>query len=103
MSNRRLMLVHAHPDDESLATGGTIARYAAEGAEVVVVTCTLDPNSPQAGTLHLDLGALGFGHDERVLAHDLITGQTWAWGRENYIRHDPNFTCAHAVVLERMP
>lgn len=35
------MLVHAHPDDESLATGGTIARYAAEGAEVVVVTCTL--------------------------------------------------------------
>ncbi|EME20495.1 N-acetyl-1-D-myo-inositol-2-amino-2-deoxy-alpha-D-glucopyranoside deacetylase [Rhodococcus triatomae] len=38
---RRLLLVHAHPDDESLTTGGTIARYAAEGAEVTVVTCTL--------------------------------------------------------------
>lgn len=38
---RRLMLVHAHPDDESLTTGGTIARYAAEGADVKVVTCTL--------------------------------------------------------------
>ncbi len=71
--------------------------------EVVVVTCVLDPNSPQAGTLHLDLAALGFGHDERVLARDLVTGQTWAWGAHNYIRHDPNFTCAHAVVLERMP
>ncbi|MBA0049131.1 N-acetyl-1-D-myo-inositol-2-amino-2-deoxy-alpha-D-glucopyranoside deacetylase [Mycobacteroides sp. LB1] len=35
------MLVHAHPDDESLTTGGTIARYAAEGADVRVVTCTL--------------------------------------------------------------
>lgn len=35
------MLVHAHPDDESLATGGTMARYAAAGVEVVVVTCTL--------------------------------------------------------------
>ena len=27
----RLLLVHAHPDDESLWTGGTIARYAATG------------------------------------------------------------------------
>jgi N-acetyl-1-D-myo-inositol-2-amino-2-deoxy-alpha-D-glucopyranoside deacetylase len=38
---RRLALVHAHPDDESLWTGGTIARYAASGAEVMVITCTL--------------------------------------------------------------
>ncbi len=39
---RRLLLVHAHPDDETLATGGTIARYAAEpGTSVTVVTCTL--------------------------------------------------------------
>lgn len=33
--------MHAHPDDESITTGGTIARYAAEGAHVTVVTCTL--------------------------------------------------------------
>ncbi|MGW5643306.1 N-acetyl-1-D-myo-inositol-2-amino-2-deoxy-alpha-D-glucopyranoside deacetylase [Saccharopolyspora sp. NPDC003752] len=37
----RLLLVHAHPDDETLWTGGTIARYAARGVQVVVVTCTL--------------------------------------------------------------
>ncbi|MEU6645735.1 N-acetyl-1-D-myo-inositol-2-amino-2-deoxy-alpha-D-glucopyranoside deacetylase [Saccharomonospora sp. NPDC046836] len=36
-----MLLVHAHPDDESITTGGTIARYAAAGAEVIVVTCTL--------------------------------------------------------------
>jgi N-acetyl-1-D-myo-inositol-2-amino-2-deoxy-alpha-D-glucopyranoside deacetylase len=36
-----LLLVHAHPDDESLWTGGTIARYAARGVQVTVVTCTL--------------------------------------------------------------
>lgn len=40
-SGRRLLLVHAHPDDETITTGGTIARYLAEGAEVTVVTCTL--------------------------------------------------------------
>jgi N-acetyl-1-D-myo-inositol-2-amino-2-deoxy-alpha-D-glucopyranoside deacetylase len=39
---RRLLLVHAHPDDETLATGGTIARYAAEpDTAVTLVTCTL--------------------------------------------------------------
>ncbi len=33
--------MHAHPDDESLWTGGTIARYASAGVHVTVVTCTL--------------------------------------------------------------
>jgi len=38
---RRLLLLHAHPDDESIGTGATMARYAAEGAQVTLVTCTL--------------------------------------------------------------
>ncbi|GHA72687.1 N-acetyl-1-D-myo-inositol-2-amino-2-deoxy-alpha-D-glucopyranoside deacetylase [Streptomyces termitum] len=38
---RRLLLVHAHPDDESINNGATMARYAAEGALVTLVTCTL--------------------------------------------------------------
>ncbi|MGK4582830.1 N-acetyl-1-D-myo-inositol-2-amino-2-deoxy-alpha-D-glucopyranoside deacetylase [Kitasatospora sp. HPMI-4] len=38
---RRLLLVHAHPDDESIGNGATMARYAAEGAAVTLVTCTL--------------------------------------------------------------
>ncbi|MGE5695698.1 MAG: N-acetyl-1-D-myo-inositol-2-amino-2-deoxy-alpha-D-glucopyranoside deacetylase [Candidatus Sericytochromatia bacterium] len=37
----RLLFVHAHPDDESLTTGATIAHYAARGADVRVITCTL--------------------------------------------------------------
>ena len=37
----RLLFVHAHPDDETLTTGGTIAYYVANGADVHVVTCTL--------------------------------------------------------------
>lgn len=35
-----LMAVHAHPDDEATGTGGSFARYAAEGIETVLVTCT---------------------------------------------------------------
>ncbi|MDO8144070.1 MULTISPECIES: mycothiol conjugate amidase Mca [unclassified Isoptericola] len=36
----RLMAVHAHPDDESSKGAATTARYAAEGVEVLIVTCT---------------------------------------------------------------
>ncbi|MCP2253162.1 mycothiol S-conjugate amidase [Prauserella aidingensis] len=36
----RLMAVHAHPDDESSKGAATMARYVAEGADVMVVTCT---------------------------------------------------------------
>lgn len=38
---RSLLLVHAHPDDESIFTGATMAKYAAEGAQVTLVTCTM--------------------------------------------------------------
>ncbi|AKN16424.1 N-Acetyl-1-D-myo-Inosityl-2-amino-2-deoxy-alpha- D-glucopyranoside deacetylase MshB [Mycobacterium haemophilum DSM 44634] len=37
----RLLFVHAHPDDESLSNGATIAHYTSRGAQVQVVTCTL--------------------------------------------------------------
>ena len=36
-----MLFVHAHPDDETLTTGATIAHYVAHGARVQVVTCTL--------------------------------------------------------------
>ncbi len=35
-----VLFVHAHPDDESMGTGGTIARLVAEGVRVDLVTCT---------------------------------------------------------------
>ena len=35
-----LLAVHAHPDDETITMGGTLARYHAEGVRTVVVTCT---------------------------------------------------------------
>ena len=40
MHTRRLMAVLAHPDDESLGVGGTLAKYASEGVEVHLITAT---------------------------------------------------------------
>ena len=39
-SDRRILLVHAHPDDETINNGVTMAKYAAEGAHVTLLTCT---------------------------------------------------------------
>ncbi len=39
-SGKRLLLVHAHPDDETIGQGATMAKYAAEGVGVTLVTCT---------------------------------------------------------------
>jgi N-acetyl-1-D-myo-inositol-2-amino-2-deoxy-alpha-D-glucopyranoside deacetylase len=40
-SEQRLLCVHAHPDDESISQGATMALYAARGTRVTLVTCTL--------------------------------------------------------------
>lgn len=62
---RRLLLVHAHPDDESIGTGATIARYAAEGAHVTLVTCTL---GELGEVIPPDLACLA-GDGDRLGAH----------------------------------
>lgn len=40
MAPLTLMVVHAHPDDEAISTGGILARYGKEGIRTVLVTCT---------------------------------------------------------------
>jgi N-acetyl-1-D-myo-inositol-2-amino-2-deoxy-alpha-D-glucopyranoside deacetylase len=40
-ADRRVLFVHAHPDDETINNGATMARYVAEGAAVTLLTCTL--------------------------------------------------------------
>lgn len=44
-----LLLVHAHPDDETIATGATMAHYAAAEVPVTLVTCTLG----EEGEIHV--------------------------------------------------
>lgn len=53
--------VFAHPDDESLAAGGVLARYAAAGARTAVVTATWAAGTHRAGELAHALEALGAG------------------------------------------
>lgn len=59
-----LMVVHAHPDDESSQTGGTLARYAAAGYCTVLITCT---DGGQGDAAH-GVKPTQRGHDPRVVA-----------------------------------
>ncbi|MFD6351223.1 N-acetyl-1-D-myo-inositol-2-amino-2-deoxy-alpha-D-glucopyranoside deacetylase [Nocardia tengchongensis] len=52
-----LLLVHAHPDDESITTGGTIAHYRRRGVPVTVVTCTLGEEGEVIGDEYAHLVA----------------------------------------------
>ncbi|AWB82172.1 N-acetyl-1-D-myo-inositol-2-amino-2-deoxy-alpha-D-glucopyranoside deacetylase [Corynebacterium yudongzhengii] len=54
---RRVVAVHAHPDDESIATGGTLAQLARRGAEVTVITCTLGEEGEIIGETYQHLAA----------------------------------------------
>src|SRR3954465_15616747 len=51
----RLLFVHAHPDDESINNGATIAHYVALGADVHVVTCTLGEEGEVIGDRYAQL------------------------------------------------
>ena len=53
----RLLFVHAHPDDETITNGTTIAHYVSRGAEVRVVTCTLGEEGEIIGDRWAQLGA----------------------------------------------
>jgi N-acetyl-1-D-myo-inositol-2-amino-2-deoxy-alpha-D-glucopyranoside deacetylase len=59
--SRTLLLVHAHPDDEVLASGATMAHHACLGDRVVLVTCTRGELGEivAADLAHLDQEALG--------------------------------------------
>ncbi|MGY1695123.1 N-acetyl-1-D-myo-inositol-2-amino-2-deoxy-alpha-D-glucopyranoside deacetylase [Geodermatophilus sp. SYSU D00814] len=62
-ADRRLLLVHAHPDDETINNGATMARYVAEGARVTLLTCTL---GEEGEVLVPELELLGPEHADQL-------------------------------------
>jgi N-acetyl-1-D-myo-inositol-2-amino-2-deoxy-alpha-D-glucopyranoside deacetylase len=61
--HRRALFVHAHPDDETINNGSTMARYVAEGAQVTLLTCTL---GEEGEVLVPELELLGPEHADQL-------------------------------------
>ena len=62
----RLLLVHAHPDDETINNGATMASYVASGAEVTLVTCT---RGEEGEVLVPDLAHIGVEGEDTLGSH----------------------------------
>ena len=63
---KRLLLVHAHPDDETINNGVTMAKYAALGAQVTLVTCT---RGEEGEVLVNELANLASDKDDKLGEH----------------------------------
>jgi len=56
------------------------------GDDTVVVVANLDPHHTQEATVSLDMPQLGLDWHESVPVRDELTGDTYNWGRANYVR-----------------
>ncbi|MEN9758793.1 MAG: N-acetyl-D-myo-inositol-2-amino-2-deoxy-alpha-D-glucopyranoside deacetylase [Actinomycetota bacterium] len=65
-ASKRLLLVHAHPDDETINNGATMAKYAAEGVQVTLVTCT---RGEEGEVLVESLANLASSRDDKLGEH----------------------------------
>src|SRR6187551_2622422 len=74
-----LMTVHAHPDDETIGTGGAMVKAIEAGHRVVLITCTRGEQGeivvPEMDTPenHRRLGEIRAGELERAMAHLGVT------------------------------
>jgi len=69
MSSHRLLLVHAHPDDETIGTGITMAKYINAGAKVTLVTCT---SGEEGEVLVPELAHLASNKEDKLGPHRQI-------------------------------
>jgi N-acetyl-1-D-myo-inositol-2-amino-2-deoxy-alpha-D-glucopyranoside deacetylase len=65
----RMLLVHAHPDDESINHGATMAKYVARGTRVTLVTCTL---GEEGEVLIPELAHLASARDDTLGGHRAV-------------------------------
>lgn len=116
-TERTLLFVHAHPDDETLATGVTLAQRVLDGVDVHVLTCTLGDEgevipaelAPHSSTMNDTLGAYrrvelraamqALGAVEHVLGED-VRGPGKAAYRDSGMAGTP--TTAHPQALSRV-
>lgn len=70
-------------------------------ADTVLVVVNTDAHHTREGTLRLDLEALGLAADAGTfVVRDLISGETYTWDGEPYVRLDPWTRCGHVLAVE---
>ncbi|QDY79098.1 alpha-1,4-glucan--maltose-1-phosphate maltosyltransferase [Streptomyces qinzhouensis] len=96
---QQLRNLHFHDTDND----AVIAYSKRSGQDTVLVVANLDPHHTQEGTVSLDMPRLGFAWPETAPVRDLLTGETYHWGRAAFVRLEPGVTPAHIVALRPSP
>ncbi|MBP2051979.1 starch synthase (maltosyl-transferring) [Streptomyces griseochromogenes] len=94
---RQLRDLHFHHADQD----AVIAYSKRSGSNTVLVVANLDPHHTQEATVSLDMPQLGLNWHESVPVRDLLTGETYHWGRANYVRLEPGHRPAHVFSVLR--
>jgi starch synthase (maltosyl-transferring) len=71
--------------------------------DTVLVVVNLDPHQPREATVWLDLPALGLESNADFVVTDELSGQSFRWGRANYVRLDPGYEPAHIFQVKTSP
>ncbi|MFD8395449.1 alpha-glucosidase C-terminal domain-containing protein, partial [Streptomyces sp. NPDC059680] len=94
---RQLRDLHFHHADQD----AVIAYSKRSGSNTVLVVANLDPRHTQEATVSLDMPQLGLDWHESVPVRDELTGETYYWGRANYVRLEPGHRPAHVFTVLR--
>ena len=98
----RNLTVHAS-DDESILVYSKVlpGRFVRSGrTDGIIVVANVDPHSARTTTVHLDLAALGLEPGATFSVKDLITGDTFSWGADNYVRLDAFVEPVHILRID---
>src|SRR4051812_27035477 len=84
------------PDNDQI-----IAFSKRDGDDCVLVVVNLDPHAVREASVRIDVAALGFEPWESFEVHDEISGATWTWSENSYVRLDPFVEPAHVFAVRR--
>ncbi|MEW2136139.1 alpha-1,4-glucan--maltose-1-phosphate maltosyltransferase [Streptomyces sp. NPDC005409] len=94
---QQLRDLHFHSTDNEQV----IAYSKHAGPNSVLVVVNLDPHHTQEATVSLDMPVLGLDWHGSLAVRDELTGETYHWGRANYVRLEPGRTPAHVLAALR--
>ncbi|WP_327317946.1 alpha-1,4-glucan--maltose-1-phosphate maltosyltransferase [Streptomyces sp. NBC_01235] len=93
--------LHFHPTDKEAVIAYSKRSSKKSGSNTVLVVVNLDPHHTQEATVSLDMPQLGLDWHESVSVRDELTGETYHWGRANYVRLEPGTRPAHVLTVLR--
>ncbi|WUU18381.1 alpha-1,4-glucan--maltose-1-phosphate maltosyltransferase [Streptomyces sp. NBC_00663] len=93
---QRLRNIRFHTTDND----AVLAYSKRTGSDTVLVIANLDPHHTQEATVSLDMPQLGLDGNASMSVHDELTGETYRWGRSNYVRLEPGRSPAHVLHVQ---